>query len=233
MTTSDDRFTVPLYTVAEAARFLGVPPSTVGTWAHGYRRRSPNRAEVVGEPIIASTGREGRRATIPFIGLAEGMVVSAFRNAGVSLQHLRRAVAVLEKQMGIRHALASSRLYTDGAVILFDYAESAGDEELAELTVVVSQQKVLSEVVREYLTRIEYADDWAASLVSPATDQRVVTVDPVRAFGQPIFIHGGARVEDVLDRFRAGERLSAVAEDFGVPVEDVEDYLRIALPAAA
>jgi uncharacterized protein (DUF433 family) len=37
----------------------------------------------------------------------------------------------------------------------------------------------------------------------------------------------------VLDRRRAGEPLAEVAEDFGVPPEDVEDILRVALPAAA
>ena len=33
------RFSAPLYTVAEAARFLGVPTSTLSTWAKGYVRR--------------------------------------------------------------------------------------------------------------------------------------------------------------------------------------------------
>lgn len=230
----DSRFSVPLYTVAEAARFLGVPPTTVGTWARGYTRRSGGRRPVVGAPIISSTTAERGRPTIPFIGLAESMVIAAFRRAGVSLQHLRRAVDVLEQQIGVQHALASRRLYTDGAVVLFDYAEQEGDEELAELTVVVSRQRVFSEVVRDYLTRIEFdSDDWATRLVSPAIEEHVVIVDPARAFGQPIFLHGAVRVEDVMDRFRAGERLSEVAADFGVPVEDVEDYLRVALPTAA
>ncbi len=40
-------------------------------------------------------------------------------------------------------------------------------------------------------------------------------------------------VEDVLDRWKAGDPLAEVAEDFGVPLEDVEDILRVALPVAA
>ncbi|MGD0715443.1 MAG: DUF433 domain-containing protein [Gaiellaceae bacterium] len=58
-------------------------------------------------------------------------------------------------------------------------------------------------------------------------------LDPTRSFGQPIFIRGAARVENVVDRWRAGDPLVEVAEDFGVPTEDVEDILRVALPAAA
>lgn len=185
-------------------------------------------------PIVTSVDAAPNEASIPFVGLAEGMVVAAFRRAGVSMQHLRRAVAILEREIGLEHALASRRLYADGAQLLFDYAEHEGDAELAGLTVVVSQQKVFSAVVEEYLTRIEYgADGWAQSLVSPATPERTTVVDPARSFGQPIFAHGAVRMEDVLDRWRAGESIAHVARDFGVPAEDVEAYLRVAVPVAA
>jgi uncharacterized protein (DUF433 family) len=229
----DARFNVPLYTAVEAAHFLGVPSATFGTWAHGYVRTFPGRS-VTGDPMLTSFAAGRGAPTIPFVGLAEGMVVAAFRKAGVSMQHLRKAVRVLEQEIGLNHALASRRLYTDGAVVLYDYAERSGDVEVAALTVVASQQRVFRDVVEEYLTRIEYGpDDWAARLISPATRAQVIVVDPARSFGQPIFVRGAARVEDVIDRWRAGEHLPDVAEDFGVPFEDVEDYLRVALPAAA
>lgn len=173
-------------------------------------------------PIVTSVDAARNEASIPFVGLAEGMVIAAFRRAGVSMQHLREAVAILEREIGLEHALASRRLYADGAQLLFG------------LTVVVSQQKVFSAVVEEYLTRIEYgADGWAQSLVSPATPERTTVVDPARSFGQPIFAHGAVRMEDVLDRWRAGESIAHVARDFGVPAEDVEAYLRVAVPVAA
>ena len=228
------RFDAPLYAMSEAARFLGVPTSTLTTWARCYVRRPPGRSEVRGAPIVTSVEAPRGFPVIPFVGLAEGMVLAAFRKAGVSLQHIRRAVDVLGQEIGVDYALASRRLYTDGAVILFDYADTKHDEELAGLTEVVRRQRVFAPVVRDYLTRIDCAPDgWAARLVSPATERPIVIADPSRAFGQPIFIHGATRVEDVLDRWKAGDALHEVADDFGVPLEDVEDMLRVALPAAA
>ena len=47
----DIRFDEPLYTVAEAARFLGVPPSTFSTWAKGYERRPAGRPAVRAYPL--------------------------------------------------------------------------------------------------------------------------------------------------------------------------------------
>ena len=49
-------------------------------------------------PIVTSVERPRNFPSIPFVGLAEGMVLAAFRRAGVSLQHIRKAVDVLERR---------------------------------------------------------------------------------------------------------------------------------------
>lgn len=53
----------------------------------------------------------------------------------------------------------------------------------------------------------------------------IVTIDPARSFGAPIFVRGGARVEDVISRLDADERIRDVAAEFGVPVEDIIEYI--------
>jgi len=209
-----------------------VPSTTFSHWARGYEVHFPHRKTVKKGPIVTALDGGGLWPSIPFVGLAEGLVVAAFRRSGVSLQHIRKAVDVLEREIGVEHALASRKLYSDGGSVLYDYAEQAGEEEL--LTHVVTQQRVFADVVREYLQLITYdAKGWAARLVSPVTSRPVVVVDPSRSFGQPIFIRGGIRVEDVLDRIRADERPNEVAEDMGVPQEDVEAVLSAELRRAA
>ncbi len=42
------RFDVPLYTLAEASRYLVVPRATLATWADGYERRPANAPAVQG-----------------------------------------------------------------------------------------------------------------------------------------------------------------------------------------
>ncbi|MGH8916919.1 MAG: hypothetical protein ACRD0H_01000, partial [Actinomycetes bacterium] len=99
-----DRFGTPLYTVPEAARYLDVPASTLTTWMHGYRRRSANRREVVGVPVLTALSKTGRRSpSIPFVGLAEGLVLTAMRRSGVPLRRIRPALARLAEQFGLRH----------------------------------------------------------------------------------------------------------------------------------
>ncbi len=219
---TDVRFTKPLYTVSEAAAYVGVPRATFDSWVNGYVRRG-RRGTVRGEPIITKSLHGG--LTVPFVGLAEGMVLAAFRETGVPLQRIRQALARLEADEGVEHALASRRLYTDGAEILFDYAKGRGDKQLRLLTVVRSGQRVFHEVIEQYLTRIEYKGGWANRIILPTTDDPILEVEPTRAFGQPIFIHGGARLADVTSRVGAGESIRAVARDYGLPLQEVRAAL--------
>ncbi len=239
MSNAPNRFTVPLYTVADAARIVGVPPSTLSSWARGYLRKFPDRTEVSGEPVITHISPAGlRQPTIPFVGLAEALVLAAVRRSGVPMQRIRPALRQLQSDIGVEHALASQKLYTDGAELLFDYSEhmpgSAEAELVGNLVVVRNGQRVFVAAIESYLSRIEYATDGYAALISvPAYGDAKVVADPSRAFGAPIFERGGVRVDDVLERFWSGDPLDELSAEFGVPVDQLEDVLRVASRRAA
>jgi len=233
------RFAVPLYTVADAARIVGVPASTLASWSNGYVRKFSNRPHVAGSSIITQLPPAGvRQPTIPFVGLAEALVLAAVRESGVPMQRIRPALKQLQTDIGLEHALASRKLYTDGAELLFDYGEHhPGSEEarlVRNLVVVRNGQRVFVEAIEAYLSTIEYAADGYASLIRvPAYEHAEVVVDPTRAFGAPIFERGGVRVEDVLQRFWAGDPLDELSLEFGVPADQLEDVLRVASRRAA
>jgi uncharacterized protein (DUF433 family) len=221
----DPRIARAIFTLRETAAYLDVPKSTVHWWA-----RPPGAKH----SLITCFPPHGRQATVPFIGFAEAFVLSSFRRAGVPLQRIRPAVEVLEKEIGVDHALASKRLYTDGAEVLFDYAEKHGEREVRDLVVVRTQQRQFSGVVEGYLKRIQYGGDgWADSVQLPTYGNAKVVVDPKVAFGLPLVVHGGARVEDLVDRFQAGDSVADIAADFSVPPDEVEDVIRLATRMAA
>lgn len=234
-----DRFGDALYTVRDSARYLDVPTSTFRNWAHGYRYRRVDGQDVVGPPVLSTLPRAGAwRPVVPFIGLAEGAVLSAIRRSGVPMQRIRPAIERLDTELGLAHALANRRLYTDGAEVLYDYATSARDEGAAEaareLVVVRNGQHVFNDVVDAYLRRLEFhADDYVSLIRLPAYETAEVVVESSRGFGQPIFARGGARLDDALALFRAGEALEVVAEEYGMPRDQLEDAVRVATRPAA
>jgi uncharacterized protein (DUF433 family) len=233
----DPRFDVALYTHAEAARALDVPASTFAVWAKGYVRPSGGQP-VRGDPVVTSFQAVSGRPSVPFVGLAEGLVVAAVRRAGVPLQRIRPALEVLAREIGLAHALASKALYTDGAELLFCYAQHHAPHGEAKavggLVVVRGSQRVFKPVIDDYLRRIHYGADGYAELIRlPGYERASVLADPTRSFGQPIFARGGARVSDVLDRFLAGDDIRTLTQEFGVPADEIEDVLRVASRRAA
>lgn len=223
----DDRFTLPLFTPGEVATHLGQPESTIRSWLG--LAKAPAVVTYLGDK------RHRGDATVPFIGLAEAFVLSAFRASGLPLQRIRPAVDRLKQEVDLPYALANERILTDGAEVLFEYGRSQDGVVMKDLVVVRNQQVVFREAVESYLRYITWAaDGYSGSLLLPHYGPANVVVDPQRNFGQPMFSDGGARVEDVLDLLFAGEPIDVVAAEYGVSRDQVEAAVRAAgRPVAA
>ena len=126
------------------------------------------------------------------------------------MQRIRPALVQLQKEIGVEHALASRKLYTDGAELLFDYGERQPDtvegRSARDLVVVRNGQRVFVDVIERVppahpvrSRRVRRADP-----TFPPTGTPRSSPTPRGAFGAPIFERGGARVDDVLERFWAG-----------------------------
>jgi uncharacterized protein (DUF433 family) len=210
----DDRRWFGVFNVSEAAKYLGVPESTMHNWA---------RSKGDAEPLITAERDEGHHTSVPFIGFAEAFSLTALRRAGVSMQRIRPAVEALKQEIGLEHALASRNLATDGVEVLYRYA---GDD--PDHTVVRSKQRQFRKTVEDYLRAVHYGtDDLADRLWLPIYGEKKVFVDPTKAFGRPLLKAGQARVEDIADRFAAGDSIKALAEDFRVSAEQVEHIIRV------
>ena len=108
----------------DCATYLQTPLGTLQAWA------CPKDAG----PLVTVFPSPGRQASVAFVGFAEAFVLGPLRKAGVQTQRIRLAVKKLNDELGLDHALASRRVYTDGAELIFDYASGSDDAEL--LTVV-------------------------------------------------------------------------------------------------
>jgi hypothetical protein len=85
------------------------------------------------------------------------------------MQRIRPALAALEDEIDVAHALASQTLYTDGAELLFDYADrhrtTSDGRSALELVVLRNGQRVFVPVIESYLRRIEYGADGYATVI--------------------------------------------------------------------
>ena len=216
----DEIYLIPLYTQSEAAGILGLPQSTFNHWASGYETAAGNR-----KSGFITIERPGRGYTVPFIGLAEAWIVRAFTKAGVPVSRIRPALEQLRTQIGIEHALASDRLATDGAEILWDLRQKNAAFDDNRLVVVRNGQATFGEIVREHLKQVDYRDGFIGQVRIPRAYGAEYTIDPEINFGQPTLSEYGVRVDDVLDRIAAGETIQDVADDYDIPTETVENLV--------
>lgn len=219
----DPRFATGLLDVSDAARFLGIPRSTLRRWAYGYAS---------GAPLLHVVDVEGHReAQVTFIAMAEAHVLEALRLAGVRVARIRPALNQLARQFGREYVLVAPNLATDGIDVLWDFSRTEEGQGLMEGR---TGQMVMREIVEDYLRYLTWADDGFPRMLEfrhcqPST----VVIDPYRSFGQPIFDGSRTRVRDVANMLSAGEDPEVVAYEHGVSLDDVRTAARVLLGHAA
>jgi uncharacterized protein (DUF433 family) len=213
---------LPLYSKAEAAKILRLSPSTLNNWVSGYSypTRSGERQQ---KPLVTRTAPIARK-TVPFAGIAEAYVLSALKRAGVPMQRIRPAVAQLEAEFGLEHALLSERLKTDGVDVLFDYLVKTdpGFVPVSVLTAVRGRdrQMVFRESVESYLKTISYGNH-AVDYIQLPFYRFPVVINPRVNAGRPTTMSRGVRVRDIVDRVKAGDSIPEVADDYDFSLESV------------
>lgn len=227
VTADAEVYRIPLYTQPQAAKIIKVPPETLRNWARGYAYKTLGGV-VEAFPMITTTGTgSGQAPTVPFLGLAEAYVLAAFRAAGVPMQRIRPAIKWLDEHIGLPAALASERLQTDGAEILYDFSRRPGaadgraQEDIGDLVVLRNQQRVFAPMVNQYLQTISYGGGYVELIQLPQYTGVAVTVDPRINSGRPTIARRGLRVADVVSRLAAGEPNEQVAADYALTSDEI------------
>lgn len=225
----DVRFTVPLFTVAEAARYLDVPSSTFASWVKGHRRAVRPRTIADGAPVVTGLVAELHGGpSIPFGGLAEAMFLSALRSMGMWLRQLRPALDMLCDRMAVAHPFASRQLLVAGPELLADISRSdtldaAARRGARDLIVLRGDQYVFRDRIDRFLQRIEYDDGYASRLHLPRYEVAAIAADTDTNFGRPYFANNGTPLEVVKGMLNVGDTVDVVADHFDLPVDQVTD----------
>jgi uncharacterized protein (DUF433 family) len=224
---------VPAYGMTEAARYLGIPVSTLRAWTVGqrYRWRGVDR---VFQPVIEITDPE--RRFLSFWNLFEAYVCDALRvEHKVSLQRIRAAIEFIRKtEPDSRHPLVEAQFATAGVDL---FVERSGD--LFGITAAGTQMAIRA-CLERYLRRVDRDSLGRVARLYPFTRSRrgedhprFVVIDPAVLYGRPVIAGTRIATAVIYERWKAGESLAELAEDYQRTAEEVEEALRCENPAAA
>jgi uncharacterized protein (DUF433 family) len=221
----------PAYPYVEAAHYVGVPVATLRSWCVGqtYFYRGEQRQF---EPLIPPDGKSGEG--LSFLNLVEAHVLAAIRRVhGVSMHRVRAALAYAVSRMKVKRPLLDVGFETNGLDLF-----------VAELEQVVNVsregQLEMAELIRASLTRIERDPHGVPIKLYPFTGRQVATdspapveIDPQIAFGRPVLRGRAVPTAVLADRFKAGDSLHELANDYDVSPEAIEEAIRCELDRKA
>ena len=95
--------------------------------------------------------------------------------------------------------------------------------------------QTLLPTLTEYLDRIEWEDEFAARLypftrvVRDGSSPRAIVIDPSRTFGRPLLDRLGVTTNVIAERYKAGDSIAKLVEEYGGPEADIEEAIRCEL----
>ena len=214
---------LPAYGVAEAAHYLRMPPSTLRSWMMGARGFDP----VFRLPV----GTDG--GPLSFVNLVEAHVLDAVRREHrISMQKVRRALRYLEEALESYHPLVEYQLETDGIDL---FVEQFGQLINASR----AGQLAIRKLLEAHLQRLDRDPAGFPIRLFPFTrkradsqsldEPRAVVIDPHVSFGRPVISGTGIPTAVIAERYKAGEAIAELAEDYGRESLEIEEAIRCEL----
>jgi uncharacterized protein (DUF433 family) len=206
----------PLYTLREAAYFLGVKPQTLTTWFYGRHYPTLSDPRKPWERVFLPADEE--RQLLSFNNLAEAHVLAATRyEHDVPFSSVRSAINnIAATPQWAQHPLLSKDFLTNGYLLFV--------EQLSELKNVTNQQLSL-DVMKEFVVRVISDDRGPFKIFPLAKDEPKDKVICIRAGvcgSRPILDGTRIPVHSILRRIKAGENLEFIADDYEISLDQVE-----------
>ena len=166
---------------------------------------------------------------LSFWNLVEVYVLASMRrHHEISMPRVRRALAFVSTELGVARPLLQQQFLTNGVDLFVDRYLAPSKGEL--LNVSAGGQAALREMLKGSLRRIARDDAGLALRVYPwlrnPDEERLVELNPARAFGRLVVAETSIPTEALAERFRAGDSVDVLAEDYHLERAQVEAALR-------
>ena len=220
---------MPAYTKAEASRYIGIPHRTLHDWVSGRSDPSGGRPR----PLVSIT--EPSQHLLSFENMLELHVLAALRHVhGVRMRVIRNALDYLQIRFGVARPLIDEQMHTDGKTILvhrLGQLIDAGQHgqtsmlELLDMHLDRIERNPSGIATRLFLFTRKSPQDRDAAERQP----RVIAIDPAVAFGRAVIAGSRVSTAEVADRYKAGDSITDLVEDYGRTAAEIEEAIRCEL----
>jgi uncharacterized protein (DUF433 family) len=202
-----------VYSEAEAARLLRVPPSTLHYWLEGGIRRGKTY-----KPVIRVEPSGGR--TVTWAEFVEAGLLREYRRTHkVPMTELRAFIDLLREHFGVPYPLAHRRPYIVGKELVLAAQEQAGLDPEFCLVAAVSGQLLLTPASEAFVRRVTWDDDIATGWRPDPNEESPVRIEPDVRFGRPSIT--GVSTGTIWEQDEDGAEVDEIADVYRLEVADV------------
>ena len=204
-----DPIDIPLHRLGTAARWVGVPASTLRNWMYGRDYVAWGRAQS-SPPLIEPA--DPKRGLLSFANITEAHLIEATRGYGIALKDIRYAIdQVRRDDPSDPHPLLGGTLLRRGKSL---YVRTIA--EVISASRPTEGQRFLTDFETD-LQRIEIKKDGNIRLFPVRRNEhKTVVLNSEVAGGQPIIAETGILVEHLRDMRDAGMSVRNIAKQYGL-----------------
>ncbi len=223
---------IPAYTLPEAASYLRISTSTLRDWITG-RTYPTSSGKKHGPPIILVPKNDEREYLLSYYHLVEAYVLKALcHHHGLPLPRVRETLDWIGKKLKVERPLLRENFQTDGmALIVEKFGHLINPSRDGQLE--------MRQIVEAYFQRIDRDDHDSPIRLYPflnkVTEAKMIAIDPKRSFGRPILVGTGLATSAIFDRYRGGDSIETLMEDYDInrtQVVSALEYEKCVLAAA-
>jgi uncharacterized protein (DUF433 family) len=217
-----DARAMPRYTFGEAARYLGMPESTLRAWFVGMSYgKLPDQKWFT--PFLVPASPD----LLSFYDIASAHVLLAMKKKGVSQEDLRWIVKVLryDRRFDSRYPLLGTNFWLFGKKVVV--------KEIGKRLTLSKRgvQLGLRQVIDRFLSRLELDKDKMPLRLSPLRTLRergkgYIVIDPQLASGRPVIKGTGIAAEVIFKRKKSGESEAMLAKDYRISRRAVKEAIK-------
>jgi uncharacterized protein (DUF433 family) len=219
-----DRREKPIYSVEEAAGYLGIPVNTLYAWTLG-RRRPGSQSEYY-PSVLQFVDRRTRQ--LSFFDLVEAHILRAAVDKNIPLKRIKQGLEYVRKEYPQHpRPLLTWDFRTDGKDLLVGGMLGSKEKDKEALVNASHHgQLEITGVIEEYLELIGWDSEGHPDTIFPKLGRRIVSISSGIVSGRPAI--EGTRIPTavIAQRFRAGETADDLATDYKLPPETIEAAIK-------
>ncbi len=228
---------IPIYSIPQAAQYLRLPKDRLRSWVKGWFSETKAEKRFF-EPLIKlyhnsfELRPQSKTTLLSFTNLVEAHVLIAiFKATGFSRNQLSTELDYINRHLSTPQLYAGREFQIKGIDLLF--------ERLGQQLAASDREQEARQILKTYFDRIVRDEAGLPIKLFPFTklsgsdEPKTVMIDPRISFGRPVLAGTGIPTAMLAERYKAGDSIDELAEDYSCDRLQIEEGIRCELQLVA